>query len=226
MALMSYHTQRSCGHEWEGKADHLSTFPPAPEYLCFNEAACVCAILLPRNLRKSRGQSHSIADCPTKRAMLVADIQADHLDVPARVGPLRHPRIERVGPLWHPRLEMSNPVSSMNQLSMLMVQVRCDAYISVCVCTPVTKESFESFCRGVQHLWHTARNEAIAKGGKGGLIILLYLQVMSSCCKYVLAVQCFYSLLVVISEQRFLHSRVLYSLTPRNESFRSYGHRS
>ena len=22
-------------------------------------------------------------------------------------------------------------------------------------------------CRGVQHLWHTARNEAIARGGKG-----------------------------------------------------------
>ena len=29
------------------------------------------------------GQSHCMADCPTKRAMLVADIQADHLDVPA-----------------------------------------------------------------------------------------------------------------------------------------------
>ena len=31
-------------------------------------------------------------------------------------------------------------------------------------------------CRGVQHLWHTARNEAIAIGGKGRLITSLYLQ--------------------------------------------------
>ena len=38
-----------------------------------------------------------------------------------------------------------------------------------CVCGvaeyPATKTFFR--CRGVQHLWHTARNEAIAKGGKG-----------------------------------------------------------
>ena len=31
---------------------------------------------------------------------------------------------------------------------------------------PVTTNPF-SISRGVQHLWHTARNEAIAKGGKG-----------------------------------------------------------
>ena len=28
-------------------------------------------------------------------------------------------------------------------------------------------ETFLISCRGVQHLWHTARNEAIARGGKG-----------------------------------------------------------
>ena len=39
-----------------------------------------------------------------------------------------------------------------------------------CVCgvaeNPATK-TFFCCSRGVQHLWHTARNEAIAKGGKG-----------------------------------------------------------
>ena len=42
--------------------------------------------------------------------------------------------------------------------------------VCVCVCgvaeNPATK-TFFCCSRGVQHLWHTARNEAIAKGGKG-----------------------------------------------------------
>ena len=37
-------------------------------------------------------------------------------------------------------------------------------------------QSFWISSRGVQHLWHTARNEAIAIGGKGRLITSLYLQ--------------------------------------------------
>ena len=39
---------------------------------------------------------------------------------------------------------------------------------SLCFRMPVyTSTKQYNFSRGVQHLWHTARNEAIAKGGKG-----------------------------------------------------------
>ena len=42
-------------------------------------------------------------------------------------------------------------------------------WVCVCVCHPCNKglSNLIVRCRGMQHLWHTARSEAIAKGGKG-----------------------------------------------------------
>jgi hypothetical protein len=40
----------------------------------------------------------------------------------------------------------------------------------------VVAEFYAHNSRGAQHLWHTARNEAIAIGGKGRLIASLYLR--------------------------------------------------
>ena len=43
--------------------------------------------------------------------------------------------------------------------------------VCVCVCGvaeyPATTIAYDFNRRGVQHLWHTARNEATSKGGKG-----------------------------------------------------------
>ena len=47
------------------------------------------------------------------------------------------------------------------------VNVYIYIYICVCVSTPVPKGSFFHKCRGVQHLWSTARNEAKTTDGKG-----------------------------------------------------------
>ena len=56
---------------------------------------------------------------------------------------------------------------------------------SVCVCHPCNKGRSNPTvnCRGVQHLWHTARNEAIAKGGKGSRTLdpVLAIEVCESC---------------------------------------------
>ena len=45
VALMSYHAQRSCGHEWEGKRGRF----PVPAILC----KCIC-IVLPLGAFKSQ----------------------------------------------------------------------------------------------------------------------------------------------------------------------------
>jgi len=62
-----------------------------------------------------------------------------------------------------------------------------DFLSSVCVCLkPANRHAgqnyqikinvyFDTFSKGVLHLWHTARNEAFAIGGKGRLITSLYL---------------------------------------------------